>query len=144
VSNEPVFDLALVSTIPASVVIEMPVGNDSWREVKLDVRFKTPSMDNVTDKTQPEKLSQKVSDRVRDVLDWVQPIRLGDTVHQGAAAIDLVARHPLLGMAVVDAYWVATDQIAEKNFERLRKRSTASKAEKESAEPQPLPKPAAE
>lgn len=141
-SNVAVFDLALVSAIPATVVIEMPTADGSWRELKLDVRFKTPILEDV--QAQPDKLSQKVSDRVRATLDWVQPIRLGANVVEGAAAIDLVARHPILGMAVVDAYWVATDQIAEKNFERLRKRSTAPKAANEPAEPQPSPKSAAE
>lgn len=138
-----VFDLVLVSTIPATVVLEMPSA-DGWREVKLDVRFRVPQIDASPDETPDAKVSKKVSDRVLEILDWVQPIRLGDKVVDGPAAIEIVAKHPLLGMAVVDAYWVATDQIGEKNFERLRRRSTAPKAATESAEPQPSPKSAAE
>lgn len=139
-----VFDLVLVSTIPATVVLEMPAADGSWREVKLDVRFRVPQIDASPDETPDAKVSKKVSDRVLEILDWVQPIRLADKIVDGAAAIEIVAKHQLLGMAVVDAYWVATDQIGEKNFERLRRRSTAPKAANESAEPQPSPKPVAE
>jgi hypothetical protein len=141
--NANVFDLVLVSTIPATVVIEMPTADGNWRDVKLDVVFKTPIIGEGSDEA-PEKLPKKVSDRVREVLHSIQPIRSGETVYEGAAAIDLVARHPILGLAVVDAYWVATEQVGEKNFERLRRRSTAPKAANESAEPQPSPKSAAE
>lgn len=137
-----VFDLVLVSTIPATVVLEMPSA-DGWREVKLDVRFRVPQIDAVPEDPDA-KVSKKVSDRVLEILDWVQPIRLADRIVEGPAAIDIVAKHQLLGMAVVDAYWVATEQIAEKNFERLRRRSTAPKGANESAEPQPSPKSAAE
>jgi hypothetical protein len=144
VSNSNVFDLFLVSTIPATVVIEMPTADGGWRESKLEVRFRVPQIGDSQPDGTDAKVSQKVSDRVFEVLDWVQPLRLGDQILEGKAAIEAVAKHPLLGMAVVDAYWVATDQIAEKNFERLRKRSTAPKAVPESAEPQPSQKSAAE
>ncbi len=142
-SNTNVFDLVLVSTIPATVVLEMPAADGSWREVKLDVRFRVPQIDAAAEDPDA-KVSKMVSARVLEVLDWVQPIRLGDKIVEGQAAIEIVAKHPLLGVAVVDAYWVATDQIGEKNFERLRRRSTAPKAAHESAEPQPSLKPVAE